>query len=66
VTALAWAPGVCAPVAWPLDGATPWLLPQGATFLAVTLTSYAAVPAPGGAFVVTHDAPLLLTVPLSS
>jgi hypothetical protein len=62
MTALVWAPGVCAPTAWPLDGATAWLLPQGATFAAVTVTSYAAVAADGGASVITHERPVLLTI----
>jgi hypothetical protein len=70
MTIAQWVPGVCALVAWPIDGAPqvalPGSLPSGQTFASVTVTSYAAVAAPGGASVITHERPVLLTIPADS
>jgi hypothetical protein len=38
-------------------------LPAAPTYLSVTVVSYVAVATPGGVNVVTHDAPVLITVP---
>lgn len=41
-------------------------LPAAPTYLSVTAVSYVAVAAPGGVNVITHDAPVLITVPPGS
>ena len=41
-------------------------LPAAPTYLQVATVSYVAVSAPGGVTVITHDAPVLITVPAGS
>jgi hypothetical protein len=64
MTTLTYTAGVCAPVVIPLDGTT--LLPVtsfGTSYLTVTRVTYSAVrTGPEAVSVITHTAPLTLTV----